>query len=117
MCKSKNKLENEIKRFIIRFHREVFGKGPKDVWVKINYNTATFYCFEPLTALEEFLLKIEDGEEEVTRIRKKIDDKVKTHICSELELLTGNKVLNIVSKICTNTNCIFGVIHFEQDIE
>ncbi|MDW7675736.1 MAG: Na-translocating system protein MpsC family protein [Bacillota bacterium] len=117
MIKPKYKLENDLKRFMIRAHREIYGKGPKEAWVKINFNTATFYCFEPLTALEEFLLKTEGGEEEVKMIREKVDVRIKTHLCSEIECLTGIKVLDMVSKVCTSTNCIFGVIHFEENFE
>ena len=110
-------LEKELKRLIVRINREVYGKGPEDVWVQINYNIATFCCSKSLTHMEEFLLSVPGGEEEVLRLRKNVAGYIKPRLLSEIEIACGVKVLRLTADLCVRTKTLFGAILFQDGFD
>lgn len=117
MLKTKVILEKELKRVIIRFHQEIYGKGPEDIWVNIKHNIAAFHCSKSITAMEEFLLNIPGGDEEVVQLRKKIMTFIKPRLCSEIEIISGIKVLGMTEEICLKSKSFFGAILFAEHFE
>ena len=116
MKKPKETLESEIKRFIIRCHKEIFGKGPEETWVKINHNLATYYCANILTELEEFFIK-QDDEKDVAYLRKRAFALIKNRLVKELEQITEAEVLEVLQTVSINSKSVIGVIHFKINIE
>lgn len=114
MAKNKLFCEKGIKRLIIKFHRDIFGKGPEEVWVSINRNIGTFYCSNSLTALEEFILSMPDGEEEIKRLRLRIAARIRPSFCCEVEKICSNIVLDITAQICLSSKGLFGAILFQD---
>ncbi|MHB1404313.1 MAG: Na-translocating system protein MpsC family protein [Desulfitobacteriaceae bacterium] len=115
--KHKSVLEKDLNKLITKLHREIFGKGPDEVWVKIYRNVGTFSCVKSLTSLEEFLLTTPHGVDEVLRLRKVIAANIKSRFCSEVEALCGVKVVSVTGELCIQTNTLYGVILFQDEIE
>lgn len=115
--KHKSVLEKELNKLITKVHREVFGRGPDEVWVKIHRNVATFSCVKSLTAVEEFLLSTPQGVEEVLRLRKVIAAHIKSRFCAEVESLSGVKVVDVIGKLCIQTNTLYGAILFQEEMD
>lgn len=109
--------EKRLKKFIIKTHQDIFGKGPEEVWVKVHRNVATFYCSKSLTHMENFLLTTPNGENEVMRIRKNICNYIKPQVCSGIELANGIKVLGLTVELSISSNSMFGAILFQDCIE
>jgi len=114
---TKGDVEREVRKIINRMHQEVLGKGPDQLWVKLNQNVGTFYCTKTLTPMEEFLLKTSDGKEKVLVLRKAIAEVACPRLSSEIELLCGTKVLSITGKLSVDTDAIFGAILFAEDFQ
>jgi len=109
--------EKKIKRIIVKLHQDVFGKGPEQVWVKFNKNMVTFYCSQSLTDVEEFLLTIEGGEDDVKKIREKIFNSLENRFCMEITKACGADVLSLVGKTCMNSKSFYGTVLLEKDFE
>ncbi len=116
-AKTKASVEKELRRLITRFHHEIFGKGPEEVWVKIHLNVATFCCAKSLAPLEEYLLGVPGGEEEVLRLRQKIMGFANPRLCSEIERFSGVQVLRLTVDLCLKSNTMFGAVLFQQALE
>lgn len=114
MTKNKSIYEKVIKKLIIKVHREIFGKGPEEVWVSINRNVASFHCSKSLTALEKYLLKELNAKDEVERLRQVIMQHIYKSICSELQNACNNTVLGLTMKLCVDTDILFGAILFQN---
>jgi len=110
-------LEKEIRKYFIRTHIETFGKGPEDMWVKINRNIGTFFCSGTLTFLEENLRNLPDGPEELLRLRKKIFSSLEQRVLSDIESISGIKVLHVVFGLCMEENILYGAILFKDNVE
>ena len=117
MAKSKALIEKEIKRIITGLHKEVFGKGPEELWVKIHRNVATFSCTKTLTPLENYLQSTPEGDNEIARIRMTISKTAKTQLCSEIELACGLRVLGITDEIYICSDVLYGAILFQENID
>ncbi|MFA5537001.1 MAG: Na-translocating system protein MpsC family protein [Bacillota bacterium] len=105
-------LEKEAKRIIIRLHQEIFGKGPDQLWVKVEQNVCMFSFFKTLTPMENFLLKAKNGLEQVQKLRREILDATNARLCQELELLHEIKILSSTSEISIETDSVHGAILF-----
>lgn len=114
MASGKASSERNIKKLLIKVHRDVFGKGPEEVWVSVTRNVATFYCSNSLTALEEFLLTTPGGEDEVKHLRHKITKYISPTLYSELEKTCGITVLSMTMELCTRSRVLFGAILFQE---
>lgn len=110
-------MEKELKKLAVRLHIEYFGKGPEDVWVRTYKSVATFYCAKTITPLEETLLRITSGKEEVMRLRDKIYEYVKPQLFMEIEKVSGCKVLSFTADICVDTKVLHGSILFLENID
>lgn len=115
--KSRIMLEKEIKKIMIKWHQQIFGKGPDEMWVKINRNLASFYCAKTMTNMEEFLLDIPDGETEVKRIRITLASAVKERLCSDIQSKCGVRVLDISWEFSISSNACFGTLLFQEDFD
>ncbi len=110
-------LEKELKKLIIKLHLEYFGKGPEDLWIRVHKNIATFYCYKTIIPMEETMLRISNGKEEVILIREKILNHIRPQLYSEIEKVTGCKVLSFSAGLCVEANALHGTILFLQDIQ
>ncbi|MHB1127220.1 MAG: Na-translocating system protein MpsC family protein [Bacillota bacterium] len=117
MFKRKIALEKEVKKIMTKIHQDIFGKGPDELWVKINNKVGSFYCSKTLTTMEEFLLSLPGGEEEVLRLRTTILKAIVSRLCSEIELMCSAKVLSVSAELCTQSNVFFGSILFQEDFD
>lgn len=115
--KHKSVLEKDLNKLITKLHREVFGRGPDEVWIKIHRNVGTFSCVKSLTSLEEFLLTTPHGVDEVLRLRQVIAANIKPRFCAEVESLSGVKVVSVTGKLSIETNTFYGAILFHDEIE
>ncbi len=109
--------EKEIKKAMIKIHQETLGKGPEEAWIKINRNIGTFYYSGTLTRLEENLLLIPDGEEEVLRLRRMIIRQQNSFLCEEIKIVAGVEVKEITGKICVHNDIYFGTVLFDKSLE
>jgi len=117
LVESPSELEKELKKLAVQIHLKHYGKGPEEVWVKVHRNIVTFYCSKIITPLEDTLLRISGGREEVLRIREKIYAHIKPHLFLEVEKVSGCKVLSLAADICLETKSLHGSILFLQNIE
>jgi len=105
-------LEKEVRRIVIKLHQEIFGKGPDQLWVKVEQSVCMFSFFKTLTPMENFLLKTKGGSEQVQTLRKEILKAANIKLCQELELLHEIKILGDTSEICIETDSVHGAILF-----
>lgn len=113
MNMGKTALEKDIKKIFFKLHQEVFGKGPESLWVKIHQNAASFYIFKTLTKLEEFLVTMPGGIEEVHRLRATIIKNMKKILSVEITSVSQVKVIDISMEFSLESNVMFGVILFD----
>lgn len=112
MIRDGSVLEREIKRIIVKLHQEIFGKGPEQLWVKIEQNICTFSCIKTLTPIEKFLLTTEDGLKQVVKLRAEISKAAIFKLRQEIELLCEVKILSTTSEICIEADTVYGAILF-----
>jgi len=112
-----SEIEKEGKRMVIKLHQDIFGKGPENVWIKVNRNVASFCLMGALTPLEEYLWQLPDGVEEVKKIRYKVYENIREEIFEQIYGICGVKVLNFTIKICENSQIIFGTTLFAENLE
>ncbi|MBS3970061.1 MAG: DUF2294 family protein [Clostridia bacterium] len=117
MVETNSILEKKLKKLAVQLHLEYFGKGPEDVWVKIYRNVVSFYCSKTVTPLEETILKITNGKEEVLRIREKILEHIKPNLFSEIGKVSNNMVLSFTADLCIETKALHGSILFLHELE
>lgn len=114
MIKTRTYVEKEIKRLMIKVHQEVFGRGPEEVWVKVNRNVVTFFCSQSLCQIEDFLLRIPNGEIEVRRIRNNIQKFIKPRLYSDIQSICGFRVEDVTVQLSIQANVLFGAILLEK---
>lgn len=117
MIKTRIGVEKEIKRLMIKLHQEVFGKGPEEVWIKVNRNVVTFLCSQSLCQIEDFLLRIPNGEIEVKRIRNNIQEFLKPRLYSDIESICGFRVEDVTVQLSIQANVMFGAILLEKTFD
>lgn len=117
MIKTKTYVEKEIKRLLIKVHQEVFGRGPEEVWVKVNRNVVTFFCSQSLCQIEDFLLRIPDGAIEVKRIRNNIQKFINPRLYADIQSICGFKVEDVTVQMSIQANVLFGAILLEKAFE
>lgn len=114
MSTGKTVLEKEIKKIFFKVHQEVFGKGPESLWIRIYQNAALFYIFKTLTKLEEFMVTMPGGIEEVYKLRATIIKNMKEILSVEIAAVSQVKVLGISMEFSLDSNVMFGAILFDE---
>jgi len=112
-----SELEKEGKRLVIRLHQEVIGKGPENVWVKINRNVASFCLIGAFTPMEEYIWTLPGGIEQVKAMRYKIYESMQEELYKQVKNISGVKMLNLTMKICEHSQIIFGTALFAENLE
>jgi len=110
-------IERNVKRIITVLHQDVYGKGPEELWAKVNRNIVTFSCTRTLTPLEKFLLGTHDGKTQILNLRENVSRAIKDKLCREINVSCNVKVLSIVDEIEIDTDVWFGAILLSENVE
>lgn len=102
--------------FLTDIHKNIFGKGPEEVWVKVesDRNVICFTIKQTSLHIEEYLDGIPDLKEDWINLRKKIVKHEEKEIFAQFKKITGFKPIKLVIDFDTSTNITFGMFLFKK---
>ena len=106
-----------LREGLIKIHKDVTGRGPKDAYVKVFKKCIVFYLEDPLTILERLLLRSGWGIEKIEQLRKDLFEAMLPPFKERITEKIAANVLNAVTVVNARDQDQFGVIILYQDIE
>jgi len=104
--KTKGELESEVGHALIRFKKEVMGRGPLSIRTWLIEDMLVVRLGGVLTAQDQKLLKIEDrsqGRDLVKRVRMELIEDSRTLLDNLIFEILGVKVISLHTDISTKT--------------
>jgi len=96
---TKGQLEAEIGAAIMKFEKEYFGRGPRELQTYIHKEMIIIKQKGVLTLAEEQLVDNEEGIELIRRLREKLLKTNKKSFEHIFQVITGCKVLSVYTDI------------------
>jgi uncharacterized protein YbcI len=99
-----------LREGLIKLHKDVTGRGPKDAYVKVFKKCIVFYLEDPLTVLERQLLRSGWGIEKIEELRKDLFEAMLPPFKEKIaEKVTAN-ILNAMTIVNAKDQDQFGII-------
>lgn len=114
---TKGKLESVLKEKVTNQIKENIGKGPEMVMVRITKRFLIVEIHGILTTLEKQLLKLEDGEAEVKKIKASLSLVTRNKYRRMIEETIGSKAVELITNTNVKNNTSFSLVVFAEDIE
>jgi uncharacterized protein YbcI len=114
---TKGQIEKTLKEELTNVFRQVVGKGPERVSIKIVKNFVICEMYGILTTVEKQLLKLENGEEQIKKLRDNLFLVSRDKYYEVIEEIVGAKVMEIVTKVSVKNDARFSLIVFKENIE
>ena len=95
---TKGQIEKTLKEELTNVFRQVVGKGPERVSIKIVKNFVICEMYGILTTVEKQLLKLENGEEQIKKLRDNLFLVSRDKYYEVIEEIVGAKVMEIVTR-------------------
>lgn len=104
------RLEDTLARQLATLHKEITGRGPRNVLVRLLGDIMAFRFADALTALERSLVERPDGPEQVKTLRREL-----LQICMErfdpyLQRELGVGIQDAAAGFDPATGCAYGVV-------
>ncbi len=116
MNKSYQYIIAETKREFTKFHKVNFGKGPSLTSVSITENVLLIKYRDMFSPIEEVMLDLPEGIENVKRIREQILINKSSSFIDIIEKLINKNVKEIVTSLDANNGESYLFIIFYEDI-
>lgn len=114
---TKGQIEKTLKEELTNVFRQVVEKGPERVSIKIVKNFVICEMYGILTTAEKQLLKLENGEEQIKKLRDNLFLVSRDKYYEVIEEIVGAKVMEIVTKVSVKNDARFSLIVFKENIE
>jgi len=109
--------EASFREAIIKAHKEVTGRGPKDVHVKIFRNMIVFDMEDIFTLLEDRLLGVSGGQENIIRLRNEMNKSLIPLLKEAVEEIVECKVEECVTRVFPHWKSQYGILILDKNIE
>ncbi|MBS2968061.1 DUF2294 domain-containing protein [Metabacillus sp. KIGAM252] len=114
---TKKKLEADVSEALIKFQRELIGRGPQEAKTYILRDMVITRFKGVLTVEEKHLVERDDGRKLVKHMRQLLREMYSQKFEEIIEGLTGSKVLSSHSDISTKTGERIEVFIMDKDLE
>ncbi|WP_156505913.1 MULTISPECIES: DUF2294 domain-containing protein [Bacillaceae] len=114
---TKKKLEADVSEALIKFQRELIGRGPQEAKTYIMRDMVITRFKGVLTVEEKHLVERDDGRKLVKHMRQLLREMYSAKYEEIIEGLTGCKVLSSHSDISTKTGERIEMFIMDQDLE
>jgi len=104
-----------LREGLIKIHKDVTGRGPKDAYVRVFKKCIVFYLEDTLTVLERQLLHSGWGIEKIDQLRKRLFEVMLPLFQEKITEKVAVNILNAMTILLAEDQ--FGVIILDQDIE
>ncbi|MGE5372911.1 MAG: DUF2294 domain-containing protein [Solirubrobacterales bacterium] len=113
----KNKLESDIASQIVRYQRELVGKGPADARAYVIEDMIIVRMKGSLTTEEKHLARTERGRQVVKQMRQVLRENYATDLEAIIAELTGCSVVSSHADISTKSGERFEIFILDRDLE
>ncbi|AZB42019.1 DUF2294 domain-containing protein [Bacillus sp. FJAT-42376] len=114
---TKKKLEADVSEALIKFQRELIGRGPQEAKTYIMRDMVITRFKGVMTVEEKHLVERDDGRKLVKHMRQLLREMYSEKYEEIIEGLTGCKVLSSHSDISTKTGERIEMFIMDQDLE
>jgi uncharacterized protein YbcI len=111
------KKETAFNDIVRKVRKEIFGKGPEQIFTHFIENMAVTTMYGILTPTEKFIAQTQEGKKLIHSARTQmIQDVYKQQVPEGMEELVGSKLLHLFSDAKIDENMAVSVFMFEKPI-
>lgn len=117
MVMTHGQVEAWLKEILVQIHKELTGRGPKDTYVRLFKRTVVFHLEDTFTPLENRLLDVAWGEDEIRQLRGQIFKSTLPILKHKIKDKLACEVLEAATIVLPGQHSQFGLLVLDQDLE
>lgn len=110
-------VEDMVAKELAAMHKEVTGRGPRNVLVRILGDVIGFRFVDVLTPIEQSLLQVEGGAAQVQELRAQLALLCRGHLEEKLQEYLGVEVVDMVVGFDIKSGRLYGAVSLDRDVQ